>query len=157
MADKGEGEKSKVGANVCKINSTRLLNSGGRKEEKWMLCIGESVLSLGGETDKRGGELCCLSIVVFLLGPFISQLASRLVLPSLWSLQRDLGHSGRGYSEKVPGQSGWHNGRKYTWETGFHQQHSEHPGTDSGWILCKCLAEIRTFLTFRHICGFLIL
>lgn len=34
MADKGEGEKSKVGANVCKINSTRLLNSGGGKEEK---------------------------------------------------------------------------------------------------------------------------
>ena len=90
MADKGEGEKSKVGANVCKISSARLLNLGGRKEEKWTLCIGESVLSLEGETEKRGGELFCLSIVAFLLGPFISQLASRLVLPSLWSLQRDL-------------------------------------------------------------------
>lgn len=61
------------------------------------------------------------------LKPCLSQLPFRWVLPSLWPLHRDLCCSGRRCSKKVLGESGWHSGRKYTWETRFHQQHSEHP------------------------------
>lgn len=37
-----------------------------------------------------------------------------------------MGHFGGGCSEKIPGESGWDNAHKYTWQTVFHQQHFEH-------------------------------
>lgn len=41
----------------------------------------------------------------FFYGHPVFQLASRLVLPSLWPFHKNMDHFGRGYSEKIPGES----------------------------------------------------